>query len=123
MKAQSETTREPGAQSALEGAAGSFVELYRSVRKHMILVVASVLLVTGIGLVYTKAATPVYQAMAMVEIMPHAPQPLGDKGDAVFEMGAGVFYDNRDYYETQYKILSSDRVLRGAARDLALAND
>jgi capsular exopolysaccharide synthesis family protein len=58
-----------------------------------------------------------------LEISPHAPQPLGDSTSPALDIGAGFFWDNHAYYETQYKIIASDRVLAAVARDLGLAND
>jgi succinoglycan biosynthesis transport protein ExoP len=58
-----------------------------------------------------------------LEIDPHATQPLGEKTSDVMDMGAGSYWDDRDYYETQYKIIASDRVLGQVVRDLALTSD
>ncbi|HLK37224.1 MAG TPA: polysaccharide biosynthesis tyrosine autokinase [Polyangiaceae bacterium] len=114
----------PVAQSTvLEEAAGGFVNLAKAVRKRWALVAATVILASGVALAYAKTQTRIYQAVSMVEIDPHAAQPLGNKSDGVLDIGAGWWFDTREYYETQYKIVTSDRVLATATRDLGLAND
>ena len=109
--------------SMFEDAAGGVLGVVKAVRKHWALVAATVLLSVGIALLYSKTQRPVFQAVAMLEINPHATQPLGEKTDSVVDMGAGLYWDSREYYETQYKIITSDRVLSAVARDLALASD
>ncbi|MHB8736645.1 MAG: Wzz/FepE/Etk N-terminal domain-containing protein, partial [Terriglobales bacterium] len=110
--------------SQVQDATGGAITVYKAVRKHVVLVAAALLLFIGASLLYARSATPIYESVSMLEIMPHAPQPMGEKSEGVVDMGTGALYwDTRDYYETQYKILSSERVLTAAARDLALAND
>ncbi len=41
----------------------------------------------------------------------------------MLNLGAGVAWDTHEYYETQYKILASNRVLGDVARRLDLASD
>jgi capsular exopolysaccharide synthesis family protein len=112
--------------SALEDAASSVVGVYKAVRKHILLVASFLLLAAGSGLLYTRTATRIYEAATLVEIMPRAPEPLTDKttGAGTLGLGAGTMWgDERDYYETQYKIIASARVLTMAARNLGLQND
>ena len=59
----------------------------------------------------------------MVELDPHVSHPLGEKMDSIVQYGSGDYWDNQEYYNTQYKIITSDRVLVAAARDLGLQND
>jgi len=106
-------------------AAGSVVGLVKSVRKHWTLVLAVSFLGAGLGLLYAKTQARVYQAASLVEIDSHAAQPLGNRpGATVIELGSGDTWESsREYYETQYKIIASDRVLEAVARDLNLASD
>jgi succinoglycan biosynthesis transport protein ExoP len=114
----------PTPASVLEEAAGGFISLAKTVRKQWVLVIAATILGAGIGLVQAKSQQRIYEAASMVEVDPHAAQPLGTKTDSVVDMGAGgLWVDTREYYETQYKIITSDRVLSSVARDLGLVND
>jgi succinoglycan biosynthesis transport protein ExoP len=119
----SENPRTTTQASMLEDAAGGLLTVVKRLRKHVALVVAAVLLAGGASLLYAKSQAPVFEAVSMLEINAHAAQPLGDKGEAVYDIGAGLFWDSREYYETQYKIITSERVLAATARDLALASD
>ena len=107
--------------SILQEAAGSLVVLGKAIRKHWGMVVACLLLGAGCALLYGKTQPRVYEATTMVEINPHVVQPLGNKSDEV--QNFGLFYDMHEYYETQYKIIASDRILSAVVRDLGLAND
>jgi polysaccharide biosynthesis transport protein len=111
-----------GQDSVLQEAAGGLVNLGKAVRKHWTLVCAALLLSGGAALLYTKSQPRIYEAASMVEMNSHITQPLGNKDDSL-DIGSGFFFDSREYYETQYKIIASDRVLSAAARDLGLAND
>lgn len=119
-----QATNTPRESSILEEAAGTVSSLARALRKHWPLVVAAVLLGAGGALVYAKTQPRVYEAISMVEIDSHAPQPLGEKSEGNLQVGAGmVGWDSRPYYETQYKIITSSQVLSDVVRALGLAND
>ena len=107
----------------LEEAASGFLSFAKAVRKHWPIAAASTLLAAAGGLVYAKSQPKVYQAATMLEINPHASQPLGQKTEGVMDLGATLFSDPREYFETQYKIITSARVLSGAVRDVSLTTD
>ena len=93
-------------------------------RKHWALIAAATILGSGTALLYSRAMQRVYEATTLVEIDPHAAsQPLGDKDTDALDMGAGSYWDTRDYYETQYRIIASQRVLSAVVRGLGLAAD
>ena len=92
-------------------------------RKQWPVVAACVLVSVGGSLLYARSTQKIYQASSLLEIDPRASQPLGEKTSDVLDMGTGNFWDTRDYYETQYKIILSDHVLGAAVRDLSLQND
>jgi len=117
------TERRTPQSTVLEDAAGGVLGFLKTLRKHWGLVVAVVLLGAGLALMYAKTQRPVFESTIMVEIDPHAAQPLGQKGEDVYDIGAGSYWDTREYYETQYKIITSDRVLTAVARDLSLGAD
>ena len=114
--------REPPPASLFD-AASSLTSAIKIVQKYWATIVASSIFCAGIAAFYSKAEPKVYQAQAMLEMNPHAIQPLGNKEGAGLDIGAGDFWDSREYYETEYKILTSDRVLRAVVRDLGLATD
>lgn len=95
----------------------------KSVRKHWATVVATLLLGLGAGVLITKSSTRVYQASVLLEIDPGVTKPLGTKSDDMFEIGTSQYWDTRDYYETQYKVIASNLVLGAVVRDLNLQND
>lgn len=103
------------------GATQQLLWVVRAIRKHWPLMVACVLLTAGASLLYSKSQPPVYEAIALVEFDPDVVRPLGDKTDPM--RGWSVFFDNREYYETQYKVITSDRVLTTVVRNLGLQND
>ncbi len=106
----------------LDGAASGIAPLLRSARKYWPTVVASALLAIGGSLLYSKTTTKIYEGSTLIEISPNPPEPLGDDAKGRLDMGAGLF-DDHEYYETQYKIINSNRVLGDVARRLGLASD
>lgn len=113
--------REPNASSALD-TSSSLGTTLRMVSKYWATVVACVIFCGGASAFYSKTSPKVYQGQTLLELTPHAAQPLGDKEKGL-EIGAGDYWDAHEYYETEYKILTSDRVMRAAVRDQALASD
>ena len=95
--------------------------LLRAVRKHWAIVAAIVLLAGAGSLAYSKTLPKVYEAATMLEFDPDVIKPLGNKADPL--IGWSAVWDTREYYETQYKIMTSDRVLSSVVRDLSLQND
>jgi polysaccharide biosynthesis transport protein len=95
--------------------------LLRAVFKRWPIVAACALLATGISLLYTKTLPRVYESGAMIEFDPDVVRPMADKTDPL--RGWATFFDNREYYETQYKVMTSERVLSAVVRDLGLQTD
>lgn len=95
----------------------------RAVRKHWALVLAAVVFGLGAGLLVSRSSTRIFQASALIEIDPSVRKPIGEKADDVLDMGTSNYWDTRDYYETQYKVIASDRVLGSVVRELALTSD
>ena len=103
--------------TASEDAAGGPLSVAtQALRKHWGLVVAAVLLAAGIALVFAKTQHPVFEAVSLLEINPHATQPLGDKSEGMMDLGPVSYWDTREYYETQYKIITSRPRARAASR-------
>jgi capsular exopolysaccharide synthesis family protein len=82
------------------------------VRRRWLLIALVAVVALGVSAFVTLRTTKVYRATATVRIEAQAPRVLGDNVENVVEMGAGAFWSNIEYYETQYKIIAS--------RDVAL---
>jgi polysaccharide biosynthesis transport protein len=102
---------------------GSLLAIWTSVRKHWITVVGVMLMVALSVAFYTLGQAKVYQASATVQFDPNPPRPLGKDVETVVDMGAGNYWNNREYYETQYKIIQSIRIARSVVQQLDLSHD
>lgn len=112
-------TRQTGGAEA--GALEGVFWVVRALRKSWPIIAALVLLSGGISLLYSKSLPKIYEASTLVEFEPDVIKPLGNKTDPL--VGWSAIWDTREYYETQYKIMQSDRVLSTVVRDLSLQND
>jgi polysaccharide biosynthesis transport protein len=93
----------------------------RAILKHWAILLACVLLGSGISLAYSKTLPRIYEASTLIEFDPDVIKPLGNKTDPM--VGWSAVWDTKEYYETQYRIIQSDRVLSAVVRDLGLQND
>jgi capsular exopolysaccharide synthesis family protein len=93
------------------------------VRKHWATAVASALAVCLSVTFYTLGQKRIYQAVASVQFDPTPPRPLGNTVATVVDMGAGEYWNNREYYETQYKVIQSMRLAISVAHQLDLGHD
>jgi capsular exopolysaccharide synthesis family protein len=118
------TTPTAPSATVFEDAASTLTSALKVLAKHWVTMVSCVVFSGGVALLYSKTQPRIFEATTMLEINPHADQPLGEKDDgSSLDIGAGLYWDTREYYETQYKIMTSDRVLRSVVRDLALTTD
>ena len=109
----------PGTESPLAGV----VTFLRVLRKHWAMMVACIVLACAGALVYSKSVRRVYQSSSLIEMNPKAPQPLGeDSSPASFDVSS-LFIDPQEYYQTQYKIITSSSVLKAAAESVSLQTD
>jgi polysaccharide biosynthesis transport protein len=111
------TTRSTAAQDS--GLSVSW--LLRALKKSWPVVIASATLCACVALLYSKALPKVYEATSLVEFVPDVIRPLGNKDDS--SRFWGMFMDNREYYETQYALITSDLVLGQIVRELNLQSD
>ncbi len=72
-------------------------------------VVAFLVVTITLVTIFTLRQTKIYEAKASVIIEPYAPQVLGDVRE-VYNLGAGSYWSNKEYYETQYNIITSRAV-------------
>ncbi len=77
---------------------------------------------TVIAFVYTYRQPKMYEATCQVIIEPMAPQVLPGSKDVV-ELGTGTYWANKEFYETQYRIIQSTSVGQRAAEKLGLEYD
>jgi len=114
---------EPAAKAS-DDIASNFVWLLPAIRKGWPILVACVILGAGIAGLYTKTLQPIYEASAMIEFDPDVVRPIAgsEKGGEMTRFWSGLF-DNREYYETQYVVMTSDRTLSAVVRDLGLTRD
>jgi succinoglycan biosynthesis transport protein ExoP len=103
--------------TALDGVMSSV----RAVRKHWAIVLGLVLICGAASLAYSKTLPKIYEAQALLEFDPDVIKPLGNKADPM--VGWSAVWDTQQYYETQYRIMQSERVLSAVVRDLSLQND
>src|SRR5262249_19013175 len=92
------------------------------VRKYWPTVVAAAILGAGTALLISRTVPCVYDATALVELNAIVTRPLGSKGEDM-TIGNIGWWDNQEYYETQYRIVTSERVLVAVARNLNLTAD
>lgn len=74
----------------------------------------------GAAFLWTLRQTKIYAATCSVMIDPMAPQVLNGVKDVV-ELGTGSYWANKEFYETQYRVISSLQVGRRVADKLGLA--
>ncbi|MBI3200125.1 MAG: polysaccharide biosynthesis tyrosine autokinase [Myxococcales bacterium] len=105
------------------GAELTILSVWRNVRKHWAMAVGTALAVALAVAFYTLGQTKIYRASATVQLDPNPPRPLGKSVDMVVDLGTGTYWNNREYYETQYKIMQSLRVAVPVVIQLDLHND
>jgi capsular exopolysaccharide synthesis family protein len=119
--AEDETTESAELGEGDGGSLEAIMWAVRAVQKHWAIIAASVLLVSGIALAYSKSLPKIYEASTLVEFDPDVIKPLGNKTDPM--VGWSAVWDTHEYYETQYTIIQSDSVLSTVVRNLGLQND
>jgi uncharacterized protein involved in exopolysaccharide biosynthesis len=95
--------------------------IVRALRKGWYMMVAAVILGGALALLYSKTLPKVYQASSLIEFVPDVVKPMGSKEDSGRYWG--MMMDTREYYETQYYLMTSDLVLGKIVRDLNLQSD
>ncbi len=77
---------------------------------------------TVVAFVYTYRQPKIYEATCQVIIDTMAPQVLPGAKDVV-ELGTGTYWANKEFYETQYRIIQSTNVGQRTAEKLGLQYD
>ena len=114
-----------GTPEALEESNASkvdFRQYWRTIRKRWPFIGLAVIVGTVIAFVLTYRQPKIYEATCQIVIEPMAPQVLPGSKDVV-ELGTGTFWANREFYETQYRIIQSTAVGQRTAEKLGLQYD
>jgi capsular exopolysaccharide synthesis family protein len=118
--------RAPSALSAIAGEQGTVgvVEVWRTVRKYWASAIVTTLFTVLAVALYTFGQTKTYEATATILLDPNPPRPLGKNVDSVVQLGTtGYSFDNREYFETQYRLIQSMHVALAVVQDLGLDHD
>ncbi|HET6282419.1 MAG TPA: polysaccharide biosynthesis tyrosine autokinase [Polyangia bacterium] len=99
-----------------------FRSYWRVVRKRWPIIALAALLGVGAAFIWTYRQPKIYEATCQIVIETMAPQVLKDVKDVV-ELGTGSYWANKEFYETQYRIIQSTAVMRGVVERLGLQND
>lgn len=101
----------------------TLLDTFKRIRKHwqLFLAVAGAIIL-GVTF-YTLGQKKIYGSSATIIFDPNPPKPLGNQVETVVDMGAGSYWNNREYYETQYKLMRSMRTALAVVQDLNLHHD
>ena len=99
-----------------------FRAYWRTIRKRWPFVVLAVIVGTAVAFVFTYRQPKIYESTCQVIIEPMAPQILPGAKDVV-ELGTGTYWANKEFYETQYRIIQSTAVGQRTAEKLGLQYD
>jgi capsular exopolysaccharide synthesis family protein len=94
----------------------------RIARKHLALFLAISTATTALAIFASLAATRVYRAEALLRLDPEPPRPLGSKVDLVSSQ-QGSYWNRREFYETEFRVMKSRRVATAVVRSLGLNAD
>jgi succinoglycan biosynthesis transport protein ExoP len=112
---------EPVASSS-SGAALDLAERWRAVRRRWRLITLVLSVVVGSVFVWTFKQPKIYSGACSIIIDPAPPKVLHGITDVV-EMGTAGYWANREFYETQFKIITSKATAQRVVDRLGLAND
>ncbi len=93
---------------------------WRVIRKRRWTILLSLVFVVAATLIWTLRQPKIYRAAATLDIEVSAPQVLGSK---IEDVDAPNPWYSKDYYETQYKIITSRAVAQRVVDKLGLAED
>ncbi len=99
------------------------LQVWRAVRKHRVLVLAIMMAILLAATFFTLGETKIYRSQATIQIDPKPPSPLGNNVQQVVDMGSGNFWSDKEYYQTQFAIISSNRVATAVVQQLHLNTD
>ncbi|MFC1642968.1 GumC family protein, partial [Myxococcota bacterium] len=96
--------------------------LWRFARQNQRLILPTTIAgLAGAGLL-TSTMTPIYRAQATLQIDP-SPPPLGGESSALVTTSGDSYLGHKEYFETQYKVLTSRRLATAVVQSLRLQTD
>jgi capsular exopolysaccharide synthesis family protein len=96
-----------GAPREEDDVTSSLLRYVRVVRARLWIVIAVVAAGVTASVLYTMRQPKIYGATATVVVNPQAPRVLGSDQESVIELGAGSYWSNQEYYNTQVDILTA----------------
>ena len=97
--------------------------LWPMLRKYWTSALLVVVVVVVATAFFTLGEKKIYAAEATIQFNPNPPKPLGRRVENIVDMGAGSYWNNQEYYETQYRVIASRRVAQATVNELGLQND
>lgn len=102
-----------------------FIDLRRYVaviRKRKWIIAATCVLGVALTVLYTMRQTKVYAAEAKLVVDPQAPQVFGQAIQEVVQLGAGNYWSNQEYFNTQVEIIEGYDLARATVENRRLAS-
>jgi capsular exopolysaccharide synthesis family protein len=93
------------------------------VRRHWLLSLSLCAATIAGTLFYTLGQTKIYRSATTILIDPNPPRPLGKDVQSVVDVGTGMYWNNQEYYQTQYRIIQSRTLAERTVRQLGLDKD
>ncbi len=113
----------PAADGAAQDSTLRLLALWHTVRKNWIPILAVLVCAILIAGLYTTRQERIFRSSAVIEIDPNPPRPLGTQVQNVVDVGAGSYWTNREYYETQLKVIQGRSLAEEVVRRLRLERD
>jgi capsular exopolysaccharide synthesis family protein len=95
----------------------------RSVRKHWLQVLLTLVLAIGAAAAYTSTRIPIFEALATVQLDPQPLAPLGRRSDPGSQSGPEGFWSSQEYFQTQHQIITSRKMAIVVVKKLGLTRD
>ena len=99
------------------------LEQLRVLWKHRAIVLAGIAVALCLDALWVLRQPKIFAATATVQFEPNPPRPLGRQVEDVDSSGIGSYWNLREYYETQYRVIRSRGVAEGVVRRLGLQHD
>jgi polysaccharide biosynthesis transport protein len=115
----------PNARPASEqdDTSGLLLEQLRTLWKHRWIVLSGIALALCLDALWVLRQPKIFAAMSTLQFEPNPPRPLGRQVEDVDTSGTASYWNLREYYETQYRVIRSRGVAEGVVRRLGLQHD